>query len=194
MASGSARAAVLAIRHRSSSRANSRLLVPDAEGSRIQTSQQLASSKGSVCSFDTTIIDAECLLEDFMHDHDSDSESSDGEESSDGAPKRTASSPCMENLGEFVNFVNRRLTRDYQCQQAAYESEAKLPRVSDPKVPKDAEDMLSRFSFLNFDEGYESESDVNAHVCRSPRVSHIPDASEYLTPLALHKVLESSYK
>eukprot|EP00928_Gymnodinium_smaydae_P070329 TRINITY_DN54181_c0_g1_i1.p1 TRINITY_DN54181_c0_g1~~TRINITY_DN54181_c0_g1_i1.p1 ORF type:complete len:218 (-),score=38.56 TRINITY_DN54181_c0_g1_i1:609-1262(-) len=202
MASGSARVAVLAIRSRlyrlSSQASPEQALSADADP--VQTEKRTStSSKFDGWSRATSAYDsAECLLDAFSFGRDSDSESSDDDSSAgNGAapPKRTATSLCMQDTDEFVDFVDRHVKRERQLRKDAYISrEDSFRRTIEANPGNGADDMLCLSHCPKLDEGSESDSDADLDVCRSPRLDDIPAASEYLAPLALQEALKTLYK
>eukprot|EP00928_Gymnodinium_smaydae_P056749 TRINITY_DN40075_c0_g1_i1.p1 TRINITY_DN40075_c0_g1~~TRINITY_DN40075_c0_g1_i1.p1 ORF type:complete len:201 (-),score=36.71 TRINITY_DN40075_c0_g1_i1:212-814(-) len=184
--SGSARAAILAIRRRSSSGSDynsaqgSYPSSPLSSPSHIQLMRMRAvSGEGSTLEVVSQAYGTERLLEEFSFaDHSDSDNSSDSDDPGDSAeipPKRTATLTSIPDPDKFVSFVERRLTRELQNRVEAAINE----------------ELLVSATFAGVDGGDESDSDADVGVCRSPLVNNFPDAREYLSPAALQAALKA---
>eukprot|EP00928_Gymnodinium_smaydae_P023683 TRINITY_DN19447_c0_g4_i1.p1 TRINITY_DN19447_c0_g4~~TRINITY_DN19447_c0_g4_i1.p1 ORF type:complete len:190 (+),score=22.02 TRINITY_DN19447_c0_g4_i1:27-572(+) len=178
MSCWSARVAVLAIRTRHHSSAANSVQAEKARQSCSDDHTRLMA---------TNMYDTECLLEPFHFQRDSHSEDSDDDNDSNGgtccaAPKRTPTSTQMQRPAEFVNFIHRRLSREFQSRQDL---------CSELNYAHDLDDLLISNSFMSLDDGDGVFSEAAVDMCRSPRVSGIPAASEYLAPMVLRAALKA---
>eukprot|EP00928_Gymnodinium_smaydae_P059273 TRINITY_DN4255_c1_g1_i1.p1 TRINITY_DN4255_c1_g1~~TRINITY_DN4255_c1_g1_i1.p1 ORF type:complete len:224 (+),score=27.38 TRINITY_DN4255_c1_g1_i1:59-673(+) len=119
----------------------------------------------------------EGLLESFLSDDGSDSEGSDVE----GNPSRTESHARIPDSSVFSDFIERHLNQKRRVREHASKRTSRLP-LSATKERYDIQIDRSSLSDLLEDE---SDCGLSPPAARSPLLSTIPDASEYLSPKTL---------
>eukprot|EP00928_Gymnodinium_smaydae_P091610 TRINITY_DN75338_c0_g1_i1.p1 TRINITY_DN75338_c0_g1~~TRINITY_DN75338_c0_g1_i1.p1 ORF type:complete len:192 (+),score=24.71 TRINITY_DN75338_c0_g1_i1:36-611(+) len=184
-ASGSARAAVCALRNRYSSEADQ----PPISDPDMHPVQTVNANTDPAMSIERETVHSEYLLEAYPCALFSDSESS-NDEGARQPPRRTSTSLSMEDTQEFASFVERRVAREVRFRETAYVGESRMRRVSDPHINIETVDLLGVNQCATWAERSDSESEAPSHVRRSLRVDSMPAASEYLSPKKLKAALK----